>query len=96
MNNVSNHSRFLQLRQEFSFFEYQSYSFREENEAYRLQFNFNLGNKFYFHSETLIPKKSFLKLPQNVEQLNWLVFNIGMVELISYWKLACPEKVNHR
>lgn len=93
MNNVSNHSRFLQLRQEFSFFEYQSYSFREENEAYRLRFNFNLGNKFYFHPETLIPKKSFLKLPQNVEQLNWLVFNIGMVELISYWKLACPEKV---
>lgn len=93
MNNVSNHSRFLQLRQEYSFFEYQSYSFQEEKEVYRLRFNFNLGNKFYFHPETLIPKKSFLKLPQNLKQLNWLVFNIGMVELISYWKLACPEKV---
>lgn len=86
-------SLFHQLRVEYPFFEYQSYRFWEDELHYHLQFNFNLANKYLFQPETVIPKKSFITLPENKASLDWLVFHIGMVELISYWKLACPPLV---
>ena len=93
MKTVHNQSHFEQLRSEYPFFEYQNYRFLEEENAYRLQFNFNLGNKFTFQPETVIPKKSFFKTSVNQDLLHWMAFHIGMVELISYWKLACPPLV---
>jgi hypothetical protein len=93
LKNVDNSIRFGQIREDYPFFEYQSYDFSEDETQYILQFNFNLANKYHFNPQTVIPKKSFIRLPENLELVHWMAFHIGMVELVSYWKCACPPKV---
>ena len=47
-----------------------------------------------FHPTFLIPSRSFYHWESIPNQLlDNLVFHIGMIELISYWKIACPKKV---
>lgn len=93
LKHTHHQQKFLQLREEYPFFEYQNYTFTEEADGFRIHFNFNLANKFSFSPETYIPKKSFIQLPENESHLRWLVFHIGMVELISYWKASCSPLV---
>lgn len=57
----------------------------------------NLINKtdfIEFHPCFKIPSRDFYhweSIPKDI--LDVLVFNIGMIELVSYWKIACPKKV---
>lgn len=89
-----NHQKYLNLRKEYSFFEYQSYSFILRNGNLEAEYCFNLANKHLFKPTLKIPIKNFYALTGiNKEDLNNFVFHIGMVELISYWKAACPQKV---
>lgn len=59
----------------------------------KLIFNFDLANQFQFQPEIFIPHKAFIKGEANDELLQNLAFHIGMVELISYWKLSCAPVV---
>ena len=57
-------------------------------------FHFSLDDQYYFHPTMSIPARPFCNwnsIPRH--QLESLVFHIGMVEMISYWKLACPKTV---
>ena len=57
-------------------------------------FHFSLDDQEYFHPTMSIPARPFCSwesFPR--EQLETLVFHIGMVEMISYWKMACPKTV---
>ena len=57
-------------------------------------FHFSLDDQYYFHPTMSIPARPFCNwnaVPK--QQLETLVFHIGMVEMISYWKLACPKTV---
>jgi len=47
-----------------------------------------------FHPCFKIPARQFYCWKSiHKEVLDLLIFNIGMIELISYWKIACPKKV---
>lgn len=94
MSLLKNQSRFHQLRRQYPFFVFQSYSIHRDNDSITLKFNFNLANQFVFEPVIYIPARDFYKwdtIPD--EELEPLVFQIGMVELVSYWKLACPPKL---
>lgn len=93
MKRSQNQLLYEKLRNEFPFFEYQSYHFWEDDVHFHLNFSFNLAGKFTFKPEMRIPKRDFLSSANKTEALNWLAFHIGMVELVSYWKLACPPRV---
>ena len=59
-----------------------------------MTFHFSLDERFYFHPSLSIPARPFFhwdSVPK--AQLETLAFHIGMVELVSYWKLACPKKI---
>lgn len=89
-----NHQKYLSLRKEYPFFEYQSYSFILRNGNFEAEFCFNLADKYLFKPTIKIPVRNFYSLATiNNGDLNNFVFHIGMVELISYWKAACPQKV---
>lgn len=91
---LKNQSRFHQLRRQYPFFVFQSYSIHRDKGSIELKFNFNLANQFVFEPVIRIPARQFYKwdaIPD--EALEQLVFQIGMVELVSYWKLACPPQV---
>lgn len=92
---VKNHNQlYRQLRNEYSFFEFQSYSFSLENRNLRAEFCFNLSDKVIFKPVINIPARDFYNYNTvKEEDILSFVFNIGMVELVSYWKAACSPNV---
>lgn len=94
MNKQSNHKKFEKLRKQFPVFEYQSYNIEKNNESLDFSFFFKIGDDISFKPSYSIPYREFYNLNSLPEEfLESLVFHIGMVELISYWKAACPPKV---
>lgn len=94
MNRLKNQNKYLDLRRKYPFFEFQSYSFKLEKQTLEAEFVFNISDQYYFKPGFKIPSRSFNNF-QNPDKdaLSTLVFHIGMVELISYWKATCSPKV---
>ncbi|MBN2614166.1 MAG: hypothetical protein JXR71_00600 [Bacteroidales bacterium] len=94
MSKVSNHNRFLKFRSDYPEFTYQGFSIERNRDSLHIRYDFDLSGKFSFHPELeLIPRDIYNLDTINDETLQNLAFHIGMVELISYWKAACPPKV---
>ena len=90
-------------------FIYESYAYDVQPDGLHISFSFRLigvgGESIHFEPTAFIPKRNFLNFgstnerPQNEAGsmvdgfLDTLLFNIGMVELISYWKCYCPPTV---
>ena len=94
MKRTDNQSKFDALRVEFSTFTFERQTVKREAGALSLAFDFNLDGRYHFHPTLTIPARSFFdwdNIPE--EQLEALAFQIGMTELVSYWKIACPKKV---
>ena len=94
MKRTDNQSKFDALRKEFSTFTFERQSVTRENGTLRLAFDFNLDDRYHFQPTLEIPARPFFdwdSIP--CEQLECLAFQIGMTELVSYWKIACPKKV---
>jgi len=79
------------LRRKFPSFCYQSAKWKITKDVFSAQFEYQLGKYHFSHQiefETTTPTIA----DSNLEKINQLVFNLGIVEGISYWKLACsPE-----
>jgi UDP-N-acetylmuramoylalanine--D-glutamate ligase len=89
-----NQSKFDALRKEFSTFTFESQTVKHERGALSLAFDFNLEDRYHFRPTLEIPARPFFdwdSIPE--QQLQALAFQIGMTELVSYWKIACPKKV---
>ena len=94
LKRTDNQSKFDALRKEFSTFTFERQSVTRENGTLRLAFDFNLDDRYHFQPTLEIPARPFFdwdSIP--CEQLECLAFQIGMTELVSYWKIACPQKV---
>ena len=94
MKRTDNQSKFDALRKEFSTFTFERQSVTRENGTLRLAFDFNLDDRYHFQPTLEIPARPFFdwdSIP--CEQLETLAFQIGMTELVSYWKIACPKWV---
>jgi UDP-N-acetyl-alpha-D-muramoyl-L-alanyl-L-glutamate epimerase len=96
MSRLDKLSRFHELRKEFPEFTYDSYQYYFSGNALEIRFSFNLSGKYFFNPGISIPYKRNLFLPfdsLSASSIDNLVFQCGMIELISYWKAACPPKV---
>lgn len=95
MKRNNNQQRFDELREQFQNFTfYQQEVNIDTLGALNMTFHFSLDDQYYFHPTMSIPARPFYNwnsIPQ--QQLDSLAFHIGMVELVSYWKLACPKTV---
>ena len=94
MKRTDNQYKFDALREEFSAFTFESQKVELENGALHLSFSFSLDGKYHFEPTLTIPARAFYHwdlIPET--QLQTLAFHIGMIELVSYWKIACPKKV---
>ena len=87
MNN--NNEKYQSLRRQYPVFEYAAYHYREEADGLHLWFDFRIGD-IEFHPSAVIERRPFLNFDADIDTI---VFNIGMVELVSYWKCACPPVV---
>ena len=86
---MSNNEKYQSLRRQYPVFEYVAYHYREEADGLHLWFDFRM-NDVEFHPTALVERRPFLDFSVDIEAI---VFNIGMVELVSYWKLACPKTI---
>ena len=86
--------KFLELRAKFPYFVFEGYDFQYTSQGLEVQYSFNLSDRFFFKPTLKIPKKSFFireQLPGKI--LDNILFQIGMIELISYWKCACSPSI---
>lgn len=94
MKRNDNQQRFDALREQFKTFTFYAQEVKVENGVLSMIFHFSLDEQYYFHPSMTIPARPFYHWDAvPMEQLESLAFHIGMVELVSYWKLACPKTI---
>lgn len=81
-----------QLRQEFPVFEYQAFDFSIADAEIKMQFHFATG-EYEFHPKMKLSLGKYAIAPLREEEVRGIVFQIGMIELISYWKCTCSLTV---
>lgn len=88
-----NYNKFIELRKDYKFFAFEGFSIKDDEDKISAVYDFNLSDRFSFHPSLEIKKGTFFKndLPEHV--IENFVFHIGMVELVSYWKAACPKQI---
>lgn len=86
MERKNNNERFKKLRLKYPYFTYKSFSYKYKEQFLELSFSF-ICDMHSFSPKINIPLKGFYSnLNTRRENLDILVFNIGLIELISYWK----------
>jgi UDP-N-acetyl-alpha-D-muramoyl-L-alanyl-L-glutamate epimerase len=94
MEKSDNYHKYIKFRKQFKRFTYESFDIRKDKDFLEISYNFHLDSKYYFRPSLNIPLKEFLVSDNMSEsKLRNMVFHIGMVELISYWKAACPPEI---
>lgn len=81
-------------RDSFPLFLYKDYSVLDTKEELTVTYHFEIPGLSEFDPVWHFPKKD--NKPLTVKEnktLQTMLFSLGMVELISYWKIACPKKV---
>jgi hypothetical protein len=89
-----NQSKFDALRAEFTTFTFVGQTVTLQDGNLSLAFDFSLDDCYFFRPILEIPTRPFFdwgSIP--TRQLEALAFQIGMTELVSYWKIACPKRV---
>lgn len=86
-------TKFEQLRERHPSFVYRGYELSEKDGEILIRYDFSLENGPEFHPETRIEIKDGEKNPFSSPAAERMVFALGMVELVSYWKCACPPTV---
>ena len=90
---MDNSLQFEKYRKEYKEFCFNSYSISENENEIVLSFEFEIPGLTIFKPETRILKKHFILKDINSNEAKNMVFNIGLIELISYWKSTCSPKI---
>jgi hypothetical protein len=93
--NIKNRQQeFDKLREEFPFFEYRACPYHFDDAGFHASFHFNISDKYQFTPSIDIPNREIYHWGKIGKQdLDNLVFHLGMIELISYWKLTCSPEI---
>lgn len=90
---MNNTEKFLEFRQNYPVFIYEKFEYEIEQIGLKIKFTF-INGEHCFSPTLFVEKKHFLSFSHlSKEQLDLLVFHMGMVELVSYWKAFCSPKV---
>lgn len=95
---------FDKLREEYSEFIYKGYSIDERDGAYHVVYEFEIPGLSSFNAKWTFPKAALDSGSSSSSEasgrdidikndriLNELIFSLGMVECISYYKITCPK-----
>ena len=79
--------KYNELRNKYDTFIYEGFNVEEIDNNYKITFDFNIPNLTHY-KPTLTIKKFELN-----EFSKYLIFHIGLVELVSYWKATASKNV---
>ncbi len=85
---------FDELRKKYTSFIFDDYKIiQKDNETIEITFFFEIMGLKKFRPKIEISKIGIDFDHINTKTLKAIVFNMGLVELISYWKVACPRRI---
>lgn len=98
MESIDRQNKYDELRTEYPWFSFDGYDVFADKNHISITYFFNLSGKYSFTPGFKIPFKPVYKIPftpnlRNNPLFDALIFQIGMIELVSYWKAACPPTV---
>ena len=86
--------KYLEFREKYKTFTYEGYQYFIEDGLLKVVYDFDIDGLDHFS-----PYWKFDMGKRNIDELmidetfDNMVFSLGMVELISYWKICCPKEV---
>lgn len=86
--------QYEKLREEYPLFQYKEYKIEEKEDNIFVTYQFEIPGLASFAPTWKFPKAGHKleDLKQNGTFLE-MIFSLGMVELVSYWKITCSKKV---
>ncbi len=90
---MNKQEKFNEFRKKYPDFIYEKYDIIIDSDNLNIKYYFNIPGLTYFYPEIKINKK-YIKTNYDEEYLNYLVFQIGLIELISYVKCTCSPNIN--
>lgn len=88
-----NQKKFNELRIKYPNFIYHSYSITENDESLHIEYNFEIEGLTNFKPSYDIFKKYITNKNINKDLVDYMVFHIGLIELISYFKCTCSPNI---
>lgn len=85
--------QFKDYREIYKEFYYNNYSIKEDKDAIYIEYEFEIPNLTKFNPKLKILKKELKFRSIKSEYVKNMVFHIGLIELISYWKSTCSPKI---
>ncbi|CAA6808347.1 MAG: Unknown protein [uncultured Campylobacterales bacterium] len=80
--------QFNNLRQKYPIFTYKKYEINYKDDNLNLKFHYSFGDYKFIHN------LSWQNIPKtDIKTLENIIFHIGLVESISYWKLTCSKEL---
>ena len=79
------------LRKKYPEFTYQDYAWHTKKEYFQASFRFKIGPSIVFNPKIRIQGINAFKVEKEV--LDNLVFNLGLIEMLSYWKSTCSPVI---
>lgn len=86
-------NKFEEFRNKYPNFIYDSYKIEDIDNNILITFNFEIPGLTCFNPTLKIDKKYIKNKNINKEYFNYLVFHIGLIELISYVKCTCSPNI---
>lgn len=83
-----------ELRRRHPVFRYEKYEFSPQGEDLLINFTFRLPPDITFTPQIIIRQAAKLVSKINPDLLNNLVFHLGLIETLSYWKAACSPQID--
>lgn len=88
-----NNYKYNQFRKNFTFFAFEGFSISDQEDYLNIEYKFNLSDTYFFSPTLTVKKGGLITNKLSKGELQNFAFQIGMIELISYWKAACPSQI---
>jgi len=86
--------KFKNLRKAYPKFIYQDYFYNSEKENLKIFFLFKIEPDIYFKPQMVIKNVDKFQIKKIGDRvLNNLVFHLGLIEILSYWKATCSPEI---
>ena len=85
------------LRKKYPKFIYKDYSYKVSKKGLEIFFDFEIEPSIFFKPKVVIENIDQSQIKKiKKEILNNLVFHLGLIELLSYWKATCSKEIEIR
>lgn len=92
-NGASSRELCRTLRSLYPVFSYNAYSYNVVESGIEIKFEYSIGEKLRFAPELLLRKVDWPLIGDSLGELDGLVFHLGLIELLSYWKVTCSPVI---